>query len=344
MELKELLRDLCQLDGVPGYEDEVRAYIEEKARPYADEMFADSVGNLFVLKKGKVSPKRPLMVCAHMDEVGFLVRNITEDGMVKLAPAGGIDPRVLIGRRMKVGLKKTLGVISIKAIHLTTPEERLKAPDLQSLYVDMGATSKKEAEKYAGVGEPIMFDSDFVEFGDNCIKAKALDDRIGCAVMLDMLKGEVPQDTWFVFAVGEEIGHRGARVAVQRLDPAAVLVIEGTTAADMPDVPAHKQSTRIRQGAVVSLIDGGNVYSRGLRQAVCAEADKRGVKWQYRQSANGATDASFGTIGASGALTFGLSAPVRYIHCACGVAYLPDLAEIRAMADIVLEKAGEQNV
>jgi putative aminopeptidase FrvX len=91
-------------------------------------------------------------------------------------------------------------------------------------------------------------------------------------------------------------------------------------------------------------MDGGNVYSRGLRQAVCAEADKRGVKWQYRQSANGATDASFGTIGASGALTFGLSAPVRYIHCACGVAYLPDLAEIRAMADIVLEKAGEQNV
>ena len=159
-----------------------------------------------------------------------------------------------------------------------------------------------------------------------------------------MLQSEVPQDTWFVFAVGEEIGHRGARVAVQRLDPAAVLVIEGTTAADMPDVPAHKQSTRIRQGAVVSIMDGGNIYSRGLRQAVCAEADKQGVKWQYRQSANGATDASFGTIGASGALTFGLSAPVRYIHCACGVAYLPDLAEIRAMADIVLEKAGEQNV
>ena len=344
MELKELLRDLCQLDGVPGYEDEVRAYIEEKAKPFADEMFSDSVGNLFVLKKGKQSAKRPLMVCAHMDEVGFLVRNITEDGMVKLAAAGGIDPRVLIGRRMKVGLKKTLGVISIKAIHLTTPEERTKAPDLQSLYVDMGATSKKEAEKYAGVGEPVMFDSDFVEFGDNCVKAKALDDRIGCAVMLDMLQSEVPQDTWFVFAVGEEIGHRGARVAVQRLDPAAVLVIEGTTAADMPDVPEHKQSTRIRHGAAVSLMDGGNVYSRGLRQAVCAEADKRGVKWQYRQSANGATDASFGTIGASGALTFGLSAPVRYIHCACGVAYLPDLAEIRAMAGIVLEKAGEQNV
>ncbi len=344
MELKELLRDLCRLDGVPGYEDEVRAYIEEKAKLFAHEMFADSVGNLFVLKKGKVSPKRPLMVCAHMDEVGFLARNITEDGMVKLAPAGGIDPRVLIGRRMKVGLKKTLGVISIKAIHLTTPEERQKAPDLQSLYVDMGATSKKEAEKYVGIGEPIMFDSEFVEFGDNCVKAKALDDRIGCAVMLDMLQGEVPQDTWFVFAVGEEIGHRGARVAVQRLDPAAVLVIEGTTAADMPDVPAHKQSTRIRQGAVVSLMDHGNVYSRGLRQAVCAEADKRGVKWQYRQSANGGTDAQFGTIGASGALTFGLSAPVRYIHCACGVAYLPDLAEIRAMADIVLEKAGEQNV
>lgn len=342
--MKEVLRDLCLLDGVPGYEDPVREYLEAQAKPYADEMYTDSLGNLFVFKKGRQAAKKPLMVCAHMDEVGFLVRNVTEEGMLKLTPAGSVDPRVLIGRRMRVGEKKTLGVISLKAIHLTTQEERKKAPELSSLYVDIGATSKSEAESVAEVGDPVVFDSDFAEFGDQCVKAKALDDRIGCAVLLELLKKELPRDTYFVFTTSEEIGSRGARVAVQRLNPGAVLTIEGTTAADMPDVPKHKQSTRLREGAVVSLIDKGNVYSRGLRQAVTEEADRRGVRWQYRQSANGSTDAQYATIGAEGALTFGLSAPVRYIHCACGVAYLPDVEQVLRMAEIVLEKAGEQNV
>ena len=342
--MKEVLRALCCLDGVAGYEDSVRDYIETQAQPYADAMDTDSLGNLFVLRKGRRTGKKPLMVCAHMDEVGFLVRNITDEGMVKLTPAGGIDPRVLIGRRMRVGTDGLLGVISLKAIHLTTPEERKQAPELSGLYVDIGAASKSEAEAKVQVGDPVMFDSAFIEFGDQCVKAKALDDRIGCAAMLELLKEQPKIDTWFVFTVGEEIGSRGARVAVQRLNPAAVLTIEGTTAADMPDVPKHKQSTRLREGAVVSLIDKGNVYSRSLRQAVTDEADRRDVRWQYRQSANGSTDAQYATIGADGALTFGLSAPVRYIHSACCVAYLPDVEQVRKLAEIVLEKAGEQNV
>ena len=120
--MKELLKQLCELDGVPGYEDEVRAFIEKEAKPYATSMEVDPVGNLIVFKKGKQARKRPLAMFAHMDEVGFLVKDITEDGMLKLATAGGIDPRVLIGRRMRVGEKKIPGFISLKAIHLTTPE------------------------------------------------------------------------------------------------------------------------------------------------------------------------------------------------------------------------------
>lgn len=342
--MKELLKQLCELDGVPGYEDEVREFIEKQAAPYADEMLVDAVGNLIVFKKGAKPRKRPLLVMAHMDEVGFLVRDITEDGMLKLAKAGGIDPRVLIGRRMRVGEQKLPGIISLKAIHLTTPEERKEAPGLDSLYIDIGCTSREEAEALVTRGEPAVFDSRFMEFGVDCVKAKAIDDRIGCAVMLELLKNDLPYDTYFAFVVGEEIGSRGATVAGRRIQPSCVMVIEGTTAADMPDVAPHKQSCRQRQGAVVSLMDSDTVYSREFREKMLKAADEKGVKWQYRKSANGGTDAGVGTTSGPAALAFGLSAPVRYIHCACNVAYLPDLEEVRKLAEIVIEEAGELDV
>lgn len=342
--MKELLKQLCELDGVPGYEDEVRAFIEKEAAPYATSMEVDPVGNLIVFKKGAKPRKRPLLIMAHMDEVGFLVKDITEDGMLKLAPAGGIDPRVLIGRRMRVGENKIPGIISLKAIHLTTPEERKDAPGLNSLYIDIGCTSREQAEGLVMRGDPAMFDSRFLEFGVDCVKAKAIDDRIGCAVMLQLLRQELPYDTYFAFVVAEEIGSRGATVAAQRVAPGCVVAIEGTTAADMPDVAPHKQSTVQRQGAVVSLMDKGTVYNRPFREKVLAEADAQGVKWQYRKSANGGTDARVGTTCGSAAIAFGLAAPVRYIHCACNVAYLPDLEEVRKLAEIVIKEAGELDV
>ena len=342
--MKELLKQLCALDGVPGYEDEVREFIEKEVKAYADEMIVDAVGNLLVFKKGAKPRKRPLMMVAHMDEVGFLVKDITSDGMLKLATAGSIDPRVLIGRRMKVGADKIPGIISLKAIHLTTPEERKVAPGIGSLYIDIGCTKKEQAEELVMRGDPAMFDSKFLEFGVDCVKAKAIDDRIGCAVMLQLLKQDLPYDTYFAFVVAEEIGSRGATVAAQRVAPGCVVAIEGTTAADMPDVAPHKQSTAQRQGAVVSLMDKGTVYNREFREQVLAEADAQGVKWQYRKSANGGTDARVGTTCGSAAIAFGLAAPVRYIHCACNVAYLPDLEEVRKLAEIVIKEAGELDV
>ncbi len=342
--MKELLKKLCELDGVTGYEDEVREFIEEQVKPYATEITVDPVGNLIVFKKGAKPRKRPLLLMAHMDEVGFLVRDITEDGMLKLTPAGGIDPRVLIGRRMRVGDKKIPGIISLKAIHLTTPEERKDAPALSSLYIDIGCTSKEQAEALVMRGDPAMFDSKFMEFGVDCVKAKAIDDRVGCAVMMKLLQNDLPYDTYFAFVVAEEIGSRGATVAAQRVQPGCVVAIEGTTAADMPEVAPHKQSCAQRQGAVVSLLDKGTVYNRPFREKILAAADAQGVKWQYRKSANGGTDARVGTTAGSAALAFGLAAPVRYIHCACNVAYLPDLEEVRKLAQIVIEEAGELDV
>ncbi len=340
--MKELLKELCTLDGVAGYEEEVRKAIEKRIAPHVSEMTVDPLGNLIVFKQGAKKRERPVLLCAHMDEVGFLVRGITDDGMIRLAAAGGIDPRVLIGRRMKVGPQKVPGVISLKAIHLTTPEERKTAPGLHQLYIDIGAQSKAEVEKLVQIGDPAFFDSAFYEMGDRCVKGKAIDDRVGCAVLIKLIESDLPYDTHFVFSVGEEVG-RGSIVAAQRLNAAACCIVEGTTAADMPDVPKHCRSTSQREGAVVSIMDKGTVYNRELYRRITAEADRQGVRWQYRKSANGGTDAGSIHKANAGCLAFGLAAPTRYIHCACNMVHLPDVEEVEKMARIFIQETGENH-
>lgn len=337
--MKELLKELCAMNGVPGYEDEVRACIERHVRPHADEIITDPLGNLLVFKKGEKPRKDPMMVCAHMDEVGFLISRITEDGMFKLAPAGGIDPRVLVGRRMEVGPKKVKGVISLKAIHLTTPEERKQAPGLDTLYIDIGAASRKEAEQVARVGDYATFDSGFLEFGDQRVKSKAIDDRIGCAVMIKLIEEGVPLDTWFAFVVGEEIGSRGAKAAAGRIKPKWGLIIEGTTAGDMPGIAEHERSCYQGGGAVVSLADRTSVYNRDFIRRLTKSATGQGIRWQYRCSMNGSTDAGAMHVAGTGAKVFGLAAPVRYIHSASNVLYWPDAEEVLKMARLVVKEA-----
>lgn len=338
--MKELLKKLTDLDGIAGYEDEVREFIENEIKDHVDEMFTDPMGNLYAFKKGAKRREKKLLVSAHMDEVGFLVHSITEDGMLKLSQVGGIDPRVLVGRRMKAGHKKVNGIISIKAIHLTTPEERKVAPSLGSLYVDIGSSSKKQTEEYVRVGDPVYFDSAFVEFGDNRVKAKAIDDRLGCAMMIEIIKGDLEYDTWFGFSVQEEIGIRGARVLGNRVNPDISLVLEGTTAADLPNVAPHAQACAQGKGGVISLIDGKTVYDREIREPILKKADEEGIKWQYKTAGTGANDNGAIHIAKDGCMAFGLSAPLRYIHSAANVLYWPDAEEMFKMAKLFIKESG----
>jgi endoglucanase len=282
------------------------------------------------------------MLTAHMDEVGFLVNSITEDGMLKVLASGSIDPRVLIGRKMKVGKSKLPGVISLKAKHLVKPDELKKSPDLKSLYIDIGADSREDALKYVSIGDMAVFDSEFALFGTDCIKGKALDDRIGCAVLLKLMEQPVKYDTWFVFTAAEEIGARGAVNAVQHLDPGYIAAVDSTGAGDTADTPEHLRSCEMRKGAVVSLIDRGTIFNRTLREKVTAALDRECVSWQYRTRSEGSTDAMAHIYG-TGAKVFGLSTPVRYIHCACSVAYLPDIEAVLKAAKIFIEEAGDGN-
>lgn len=337
----ELIKTLCALPGPSGCEDAVRDFIRAQAESYADNIETDPMGNLFVYRTGKKHLPKPVMLCAHMDEVGLIVKKITEDGMLKFGFVGGVDPRVVIGRTVRFG--ETRGVVGIKAVHLSTAAERKTAPKTKDLYIDIGATSRKAAEALVSLGDYGVFDSEIVAFGDGLIKAKALDDRLGCAVLLTLLRDEPPVDTWFVFTAQEEVGTRGAATAAFRLAPDFCLVVEGTTAADLAEVPEARQVCALRRGAVIPFMDRGTIYDRELFELLRDAAEERGILWQTKQMVAGGTDAGRIHKSGAGVRTAGLAAPLRYIHSPSSVAAISDLTCVLELARAFLELIGKED-
>ncbi|MGN0624137.1 MAG: M42 family metallopeptidase, partial [Oscillospiraceae bacterium] len=203
--IKEL-ENLCLLDGISGDEGRVREYIISRIKDKV-EYSVDNLGNVIAFVKGKRASDKKLMISAHMDEVGFIVTYINEDGTLKISPVGGIDPRVAFGRRVRVG-EGVHGVVGGKAVHNLTAEERKKAVTFDKMCVDIGVDSKDEAQKLVRLGDSVSFVSEFVSFGDGFIKGKAIDDRAGCAVMLALIDEGLEYDAYFAFVVQEEIGLR----------------------------------------------------------------------------------------------------------------------------------------
>ena len=239
--LTETLKELCALPGVSSCEDAVRDYIRAITAPYADRSYTDTLGNLIIEKKGVSPGTKKVMLAAHMDEVGLMVHTITEDGYLKFRPVGGIDRRVLLGKPVLVGKQKLPGVIGLKAYHLTSGEEARSIPKLTEFYIDIGADSREEALRHVSPGDIVCFDTDILEFGHGFLKAKAIDDRIGCTVMVELLKEPLPMDCTFVFTVQEEVGTRGAFGAAFSVTPDIALILEGTTAADLPEMESHQK-------------------------------------------------------------------------------------------------------
>ena len=244
------LKELCLLNGISGDESCVREYIIEKIRDKCD-YSVDNLGNITAFRKGKKTPEKKLMIAAHMDEVGLIVTSVRSDGTLTFETVGGIDSAVIIGKRVKIGKNGLSGVVGSKAIHKLSAEEREKSPKISDLYIDFGAADKAEAEKYVSVGECVYFDSEFMEFGNNRIKSKAIDDRAGCALMLRLIEEEPEYDTFFVFNVQEEIGLRGSTVSAFSLQPDIAIVLEATTAADIDGADGAAKVCTINGGPVV---------------------------------------------------------------------------------------------
>lgn len=327
------LEELTNLYGVSGNEGSVRKYIKEKAKAHADEMWTDNLGNLFVHKKGN---GKKIVACAHMDEVGMIVRGIRDDGLI-VYQCPDVDPRTVVSKRVVIGPDNVKGVIGAKAIHLQTDEEFESALPHEKLYIDIGAKDKADAQKHVKKGDFICFDTKFERFGSGCIKAKALDDRAGCAVLLEMLAQNYDCDFYAVFTVQEERGLRGSKVVSYALDADLALVIEATVANDMPDSLSHQTVTNVGLGAAISVMDGATIVLPKMVNALIDTAKKHNIQYQMRKGAKGGTDAGSIHKAGKGMIVGGISVPCRYIHSPISVCSEEDIKNVFKLADAFIK-------
>ncbi len=331
----ELLRRLCAARGISGSENEVRDLILEEIRPHVTSVRISPLGNIIAFKRGAKRPKIRLMLNAHMDEVGMIVTCIMDDGLLKFEPVGGIDRRVLCGKAVTVR-GEICGVIGAKPIHLLDGDEKEKSVPVKDLYIDIGAKDKEEAEQYVAPGDVVCFDSIF-DTAHGMIKSRALDDRAGCAILIDMIQNELEYDMIFVFAVQEEIGLRGSKTAAYTVEPQAAIVVESTTAADVAGVDKENQVCQVGAGAVVSFMDRHTIYDREYYQMAFAAAKKAGAKCQAKQAVAGGNDAGAIHISRGGVRTIAVSLPCRYLHSAVGMISQDDL---KSAQKLIVELAG----
>ena len=332
----EKIKKLSLLDGVSGRENAVRDYIINEVSAYADSIETDPLGNLIVLKKGKNTPKNKVMLDAHMDEVGLMITYINSDGTLEFDRVGGIDKRVMLGKPVTVGENKIKGVIGVKATHMVPAAEKLTMPS--TMYIDIGADSKEEAEKVVSLGDYVCFNSEFVEFGDGLIKGKALDDRAGCAILIDMIKSELPYDMYFNFAAGEEVGFGIAQTAFYKVQPDYAIVVETTTAADLADVPENKKVCSLGNGGVISFMDRRTIYPKELFDRAFELAEKHGIKAQVKSLVAGGNNAGVIHKTAGGIRTITVSLPCRYLHSPSCVLKKEDIEESAKLIRVLAEE------
>ena len=337
MNMEILLKELCQLNGISGDEGSVRKYIIERIRDKCDYRI-DPLGNIIAFKKGRAEPKNKLMISAHMDEVGMIVTSIKSDGTLTVSEVGGVDARVVIGRKVKIGADNIQGVIGAKAVHNLSADEKNKAPKMTSLYIDIGAENKEEAEKYVTLGDSVCFDSDYIVLGDGLVCGKAIDDRFGCAVMIMLINSELPYDCTFTFVVQEEVGLRGARTAAYTVDPDFAIVLEATTAADIPLASDEKKCCIVGKGPVVSYMDRSTIYDKEMYALSKKIAEENNISWQTKTMVAGGNDSGAIHISRGGVRTMAVSIPCRYLHSPCCTARLSDMEYSFKLVELMIEK------
>lgn len=332
-----MLKELCLINGTSGDEGKVRDYIITQIKDYC-EYSVDNMGSIIAYKKGKKAPKQKISINAHMDEVGFIVTGITDDGYLRFTSVGGIDSRVCLDRIVTVGKKAVKGVIGDKAFHLLSSDEKDRCPSFDDLLIDIGATSKDEAEQYVSLGDFAYFDCDYVELGNGYIKAKALDDRIGCILMIELIKSELEYDTVFCFNVQEEVGLRGSKCTSYAVDADIAIVLESTTAADLDGVSGANRVCVLGDGPVISFMDNRTIYDRELFELGFTVAKENNIPAQTKTAVAGGNDAGAIQTSGDGARVMAISLPTRYIHSGASVVKASDIDEIRRLLKALLPK------
>jgi len=334
-ELIDLLRKLSEAYGPPGYEDEIRQIMIKELEKVADEVYVDNLGNVIAVHKGN-SPK--IMLTAHMDEVALLITHIDKNGFLRFHVLGGIDPRVLYSQEVVIKTENEVvhGYIGAKPPHLLKPEERKKVPDIDQLFIDIGASSKEEVEKLGvSVGSTATFVPRFKELKNNRVMGKAFDDRAGCTALIEVMRKirNSPCTVYGVATVQEEVGLRGARTATWQVEPDIGLAIEGTTASDTPGTPEHLTSTKVGWGPAITIADKSMVTHPKILRRLIEIAKKNNIPFQFKRTVSGGTDAGSIHLTKKGIPTGVVSVPCRYIHSPLSILDLNDLENAIRLVD-----------
>lgn len=337
-----LLKKLTEAIGVSGGEQEIRSIIVEEIKDKVDLMYIDKIGNIIAYKKGIKNPDKRVMLSAHMDEVGLIVVNIEDSGLIRFKSVGGIDPRVLLSKIVYIGEKLVSGVIGTKAIHLQEIEERKNAVKIKDLYIDIGTLNKEETENLINLGDYISFNSKYIEFGNNLIKAKALDDRVGCAILIQMLDKEYDFSLYTTFTVQEEVGLRGAKVAAFDVNPDIALVIEGTTCSDVPGTESYEYATRLGKGPAISIMDAASYSDKNIAKTLFQIGKDNNIPVQYKKTTFGGNDSGAIHLTKEGIRTGAISIPCRYIHSPSSVMNKKDYLDCIKIISLFLEEIGKE--
>ncbi len=333
------LKTLCEINGVSGDERDVRKAILDAARPLCDSVKIDRMGNVIAFKKGKGNGSRHILFSAHMDEIGFIIMDATEDGLLIFRPVGGVDPRVCVSKYVVIGEKKVKGVIGAMAIHLQSAADRKRVLPFDGLYIDIGAKSRDEALADCPPGTYAYFDSVYETFGDGMVVSKALDDRVGCYNMLRLMEETYDADVTYAFVVQEEVGCRGASGAGFASDADTAIVLEGTTAGDRSDVDPVRRVCEAGLGVVVSFMDNASMADPHFYREMIALAEKEHIRYQVKRGCTGGNDAGAFQRQAAGKKTCVLSVPCRYIHGPSSVMKLSDMEDQFLLAQAFARQA-----
>jgi endoglucanase len=332
-----LLERLCNASGVSGDEGEVRKIVLEVIRPYADEVKVDALGNVLAVRHAKTASPMRVMVDAHMDEVGFMLIKDEGEGIFRFDTIGGIDARCLVGKPVWVGKEHIPGVIGAKPIHLTDADETKKPISLEVLRIDIGPSNGK-----VKIGDRAAFATTFTRLGTNRLRAKALDDRLGVVALIELLK-HAPENVELLcnFAVQEELGLRGARVAAFGFDPDLAIALDAAPAADLPSwdgAENTRYNTRQGAGPALYVADSATLADPRLLRHLVETAEVLSIPYQFRQPGGGGTDAGGIHLQRAGIPVVSVSVPTRYLHTPASIARLDDWQNTLSLVHAALQR------
>ena len=326
-----MLKDLTDANGIPGNEKEARDVMERYIKPYADEVYTDNLGSLIAKKTGDANGPK-IMIAGHLDEVGFMVTRIDDKGFIYFQTVGGWWSQVMLAQRVTIMTKDgdVTGVIGSKPPHILSPEARKKPVDIKDMFIDIGASSKKEAEKF-GVkpGDSIVPYFEFTQMkNEKMLLAKAWDNRIGCAIAIEVLKQLEGQDhpniVYCVGTIQEEVGLRGARTSAHLINPDIGFGVDVGIAGDTPGITDQEADSKLGEGPQIILYDASMVSHKGVRELVVETADVHHIPYQYATMAGGGTDSGSIHLTANGVPSLSITVATRYIHSHAAILHRDD--------------------